>query len=215
VLKKILINKKNIPVPVPVRTLNQALEWVDQTLIPEGHTITRITLDGRVLTDEHDAHIQFGNASLTQKSILELQIDSPVELAVQTIEAVHNLASVVLASLKTLAVECWKAKPIDKPEELENVPADIELVLELIEHATGLIDPSAVDIAPLKGIGGLLQRDTISIQMAIANSDWRAAAKILLNKFEPLLEELVSESESLQIRVMALPGSATLAKAGS
>ncbi len=214
-LKSVLINNKKIPVPVPIMTLDQALTWVEEVLVQEGHTITRIELDGRVLTDGYDDSENLGASRLTKDSILILQIDSPIELAIQTIEAIRNLASVVNTGIKKLAVDCWQAKPIDKPEGVDDVSIDVELVLELLDHSAGIIDPTTVETAAINGIATLLKRELVSIQMAISNSDWRAAARILLNRLEPLFNDLIYETEELQIKVRAIQSDHGLAKAGS
>jgi len=202
-------------VPVPVKTLTQALQWVEDTLVPDGHTITRIELDGRILTDGFEDDENLGESIMTSESLLVIQIDSPIELAVQTMEAINNLASVIYSGLKILAVECWQSKPIDKPRELSGIAGDVELILDLVSHSAGLIDPTTIETAAINGIAVMLKRDSKSLQLAISNSDWKASARILLNRVEPLLNDLISETESLQIKVMALNNSAALARAGS
>jgi len=214
-LKSLLINQKKVPVPVPVKTLTQALQWVEDTLVPDGHTITRIELDGRILTDGFEDDENLGESIMTSESLLVIQIDSPIELAVQTMEAINNLASVIYSGLKILAVECWQSKPIDKPRELSGIAGDVELILDLVSHSAGLIDPTTIETAAINGIAVMLKRDSKSLQLAISNSDWKASARILLNRVEPLLNDLISETESLQIKVMALNNSAALARAGS
>ena len=201
--------------PVPVKTLTQALQWVEDTLVPDGHTITRIELDGRILTDGFEDDENLGESIMTSESLLVIQIDSPIELAVQTMEAINNLASVIYSGLKILAVECWQSKPIDKPRELSGIAGDVELILDLVSHSAGLIDPTTIETAAINGIAVMLKRDSKSLQLAISNSDWKASARILLNRVEPLLNDLISETESLQIKVMALNNSAALARAGS
>jgi len=125
------------------------------------------------------------------------------------------LASVIYSGLKILAVECWQSKPIDKPRELSGIAGDVELILDLVSHSAGLIDPTTIETAAINGIAVMLKRDSKSLQLAISNSDWKASARILLNRVEPLLNDLISETESLQIKVMALNNSAALARAGS
>src|SRR5262245_45241428 len=109
-LKKVFINSKKVPVPVPVRNLGDALRWVEQTLVPAGHVITRVALDGRILGDAETGAEGVGSMLLAETCKLEIQIDSPADLTVQTLDALRNLASVVLSGLKVLAVDCWQAK---------------------------------------------------------------------------------------------------------
>jgi hypothetical protein len=201
-LKRVFINNKKVPVPVPVRTLGEALEWVDQTLVPPGHTVTRVCLDGKVLGEEALAQPHVQDQELVDDAKLELQIDSPVDLAIQTLDAMRNLASVVHGGLKPLAVECWQSKPVDKPGEIDSVANDLELILDLHEHLKGLLDPTGVEVAAVQGIAAITKRCAVSLQMARANSDWKACARLLLNRLEPLMKDLIAEAESLQIRVL-------------
>ncbi len=205
-LKRVIINAKKVPVPVPVKTLADALRWVEETLVPAGHTVTRVALDERVVGDNVTPE-QLA-AQLTDASKLEIQIDSPVELTVQTIDAMRNLAAVILSGLKVLAVECWQARAQARPSELDSVTNDLELILDLIAHVAGLIDPLHVDAAATQGIAALLKRVLVGLKMAKANSDWKACARLLLNRLEPLMRDLVVEAETLQIRILTQAGAA-------
>lgn len=199
-LKKIFINSKKVPVPVPVRSLGEALRWVETTLVPVGHTITRVALNDRVIPDwTAESDVETG---LNDATRLEVQIDSPVDLTVQTLDAMRNLASVVGSGLKPLAVDCWQARSNTKPDEIDAVSSDTDLILDLIEHVSGLVNPMDVDIAAVQGIAAMLKRASVGIAMAKANSDWKACARLLLNRLEPLLKDLVAESETLQIRIL-------------
>ena len=213
-LKRVFINGKKVPVPVPVRTLGEALRWVEQTLVPSGHTITRICLDQRVLGDlvlepEHLAR------SLSEATNLEVQIDSPTELAIQTLDALHSLASVVQGGLKPLAVRCWQSRPGDKPAEVDGVVSDLELLLDLITHVGDLAEPLRIDVTHLQALGGHLRRATVGLDMARSNSDWKAAARLLLNKLEPLFADLLAEAETLQVRILTVGPASAVAPTGS
>lgn len=201
-LKKVIINQKKVPVPVPILTLGDAVRWVEATLVPQGHTITRVTLNDKVVSgDDLESDVR-----LTVETKLEIQIDSPVELAVQTLEATRNLSSVIFSGLKALAVECWQAKPQVKPTELPSVSNDLSLILDLIEHIVSLVEPMDIDVAPLQGIKLMLGRVSVGLSMAASSSDWKACARLLLNRLEPLLKDLMAESESIQMRVIAHSG---------
>lgn len=200
-LKKVFINNKKIPVPVPVRTLFEALTWVENTLVPAGHTITRIALNDKLVSDLFSTGTAEQDISLGDDSRLEIQIDSPMDLTVQALEAMRNLSSVVMGGLKMLAYQCWKARPGARIEELESVANDMLLILDLIDHVSGLVGPMDMEVAPIQGIGGVLRQVSVSLAMARSNSDLKASAKLLLNRLEPLLKELIAESESLQIRL--------------
>jgi len=207
-LKKILINQKLIPVPVPLKTMREALEWVENTLIRPGQSITRVTLNGRSISGERLENRSASELSsnLDDKSKLEFQVDTPADLAIQTLEAIHNLAAVVLGGLKAQAVTCWQARPNERPPEVETVHGDVVLMLDLLEHLRGLVDESGADMAALSGIATMMNRVEVGIGMAKSNSDWKACARLLLNRLEPLLKDLVAESETLQIKILATRG---------
>jgi hypothetical protein len=202
-LKRVIINGKRVPVPVPVKTLAEALRWVEETLVPAGHSITRVALDDRQLGDLEPGGGDYGAVKLGEQTKLEVRIDSPVDLAVQTLEAIRNLSAAVGVGLKPLAVELWQARPGHRSPELDGITGDLQLMLDLIDHVTGLVDPMHVDISAAQGIGLLLRRATLGAQMAKSNSDWKGAARILLNRIEPQLKELVNESETLQLRILS------------
>jgi hypothetical protein len=205
-LKRVFVNNRKIPVPVPVKTLGDALVFVEQTLVPEGHTVTRVVLDGRTLSE--DRLSEHRGTPLNDESRLEVQVDSPADLAVQTLDALRNLALVIGSGLKPLAVECWQAKATTRPAELDAVTSDLKLILDLIDHLSGLVDATHIDAAAIQGLSGMVQRVHSSLDLARGNSDWRASARILLNRLEPLLKDLVAEAESLQIRIMTAPTAA-------
>lgn len=207
-LKRVIVNNKKVPVPVPVKTLADALAWIETTLVPPGHVMTRVALDERVLGDGEDdvPMAELAQTPMTPETKLEVQIDSPADLAVQTLDAMRNLAQVIGTGLKPLAVECWTTRGAAKPTELPGCENDLTLVLDLIDHVSGLMEASLTDCAALLGNATLLKKAAIGVSMARSNSDWKAVAKILLNKIEPLLKDLVEESESLQIRVLTSYG---------
>ena len=214
-LRRIFINNKKVPVPVPVRTLADMLAWVEETLVPAGHSITRVTLDDRQLTarDLEPAapnRENLGATVLKDEAKLEIQIDSPTDLTMQTLDAIRNLASIIVSGLKPLAVECWQARGSLKPIELDSAINDGQLILDLIEHVSGLVDPQNVEAAATLGIGAMLKRASVGLTMARANSDWKGAARILLNKYEPLLKDLMAEAETLHLRVATMPAQVAL-----
>ena len=45
-LKSITLNRKKIPVPIPLTSLREAIAWVESDLLTQDRTITQVTLDG-------------------------------------------------------------------------------------------------------------------------------------------------------------------------
>ncbi len=208
-LKKILLNNRLVPVPVPVRNLAQALAWVESNLVPGGSLITRVVLDRDVIEYDNVVLVpKKAQAELTEKSRLEIQIDSPATLATQTLDTVHSLCAAILGTLKGIAVHAWQSKTSEKIPDLYSLHDDIMLILDLIGHAQVLLQSATaaklVDPAPVAGIGRLLEQSLSSFSLARSQSDWKACAKVMLNRFEPLLKDLLMESETLQIRVLGI-----------
>lgn len=208
-LKKILVNNRLVPVPVPVLTLAQALSWVESTLVPAGSFVTRVILDRDAI--EYDSGVvpqRLANLPLSDKSRLEIQLDSPASLALQTLDTIHSLSSAVLGTLKSIAVNAWQTRPADKVPEIVSLNDDVRLVIDLIGHVNELLLSATaaklLDPGPVAGIGRLLEQNLASYNMARSQSDWKACAKVMLNRFEPLLKDLLVESETLQIRVLAI-----------
>lgn len=199
-IRMVYVNKKKIPVPIPIQTLYEAVSWVEATLVLDGHTITNVILDDDIVFDENGFE---QDCALTERSKLEFQIDSPIDLAVQTLEAIQNLTSVVGASLKQLAVECWQSKPSDYPKDIDGVIDDLELIRDLFSHVKELFDRNVVQFGLMLDYAEGVASHLVSIKMAVSNSDWRALARILLNRLEPALKDLTAETEAFQIRIMA------------
>jgi hypothetical protein len=205
-LKHVLVNSKKVPVPVPVRTMAEALEWLEHTLVPAGHTITRIALDEQLIGYTAEVAL-LQSLKLSPSSKLAIQIESPAELTLQTLDATRNLSEVINGGLKALAVACWQVRGSFKPQELETLCNDLQLVTELTEHAASLLDLGSGEAAALQGIAGLVKRTAAALAMAKANSDWKGCARLLLNRLEPLLKELTNEAESQQIHLLGRVGS--------
>lgn len=208
-LKKILINNRLVPVPVPVSTLAQAMAWIESSLVPAGSFVTRVILDQDVM--EYDAGVlpaRSASMVLGEKSRLEIQMDSPASLATQTLDTIHSLSSAILGTLKGMAVHAWQTRPADKLPELLALRDDVQLVTDLIGHVNDLLmgatTAKLLDPGPVAGIGRLLEQNLTSYNLARSQSDWKACARVMLNRFEPLLKDLLVESETLQIRVLAI-----------
>jgi len=207
-LKKILINQKPIPVPVPLKTLQEVVSWVESTLVKQGQSITRIVFNGRSLSGERleaRSSVEF-RSEVDETSKIEFQLETPTDLAVQALDAIHNLSAVILGGLKAQAVAVWQAKPSEKPAEVETVYGDVKLLIDLMEHLQGLVNGQHVDAAAVTGVYTMLKRVEVAISMARSNSDWKACARVFLNRLEPLLKDLAAESEALLVRILATRG---------
>ena len=201
-LKKVLIREKEIPVPIPVRNLQEAITWISSTFVEEGAVITKVTLDGVDLAFG-DEKIEKG-ISLAEKSLLRVQIDNPRELSIKTLDVIRDLSVGMNDKLKNLAVKGWES-PSNKEffYDTRLILDDLNLALHMIEHVNGLVDYTHVDAAPVNGTYRLLIRVREKLMHAYTKKDGKECANLLLNRLEPLLKDLSNESENLQIRIFS------------
>lgn len=194
-LKRVLINRRTVPVPVPIKNLEQALHWVQQTLVLGDQVITKIVLDGKEIGEEL-------GVTFTETSRLELFIESPIDLSVQTLETARNLAAILCGGLRPLAVACWEATPKQAPIETESILVDVRLIIDLIDHFHALIGPKDAATGDLVALHDSISQSLTGLKMARSQSDWRGFARILLNRLETELDKLCSESASIQANLL-------------
>lgn len=199
-LRKLTLNRKVIPIPVPLQTLGEAVQWIGDTLLLPGHSITRLTVNGV----DYDFATDTSKIPLKNSDLLDVKVDSPIDLSVQTLEALSNLASIVLRGVKPLAVVAWEASGQKPPDTLPTIHEDLELIGQLLENFWGLSLPSRIETANLKNLTNDQNRITASLSLAKGNSDWRGYAKIMLNRLEPLLQDLIGECECLEAVILEL-----------
>lgn len=201
-LKKIFLKGKAIPVPIPVLNLHEAIEWIESTLVPSGHLLTKIELDNDDLTD-HIQDLDLKKIFLKPESILEVKIESPKDLALQTLESIYELCRCVYEKLKPVAVSCWQVTSRRPQPILNSVLQDIGLIIALTDHLIHLIDASRIEAAPVQGLVRLVIRANARLTELIKSRNWRDASALMLTQLEPLLKELIKESEALQMQIFA------------
>ena len=138
-LKTIILNQKKVPVPIPIKNLSEAVQWVEQHLLRPDHSVTKIAIDGKEV-DIEDSLSQMGSLALNQKSKLEMRVDSPTEISIQTIDALRNLSVVLEKSLKPMAVTCWEFEGTEDPLDFPTLCGDLDLILDLVDHIVLLLD---------------------------------------------------------------------------
>ncbi len=201
-LKKLLLNKRTIPVPIPIKTLDEAAIWVEQNFVPPSYSITRIFLDGQDVMEEIGAVANDGKSRrpifLHSKSNLEIQIDSPVELAIQSLETIRNLVDVMLQMVKPLAIECWEMTSFQKSAKLEMTYEDFGLIIELWHNYCDINPVKIPDLKAIFSIETSLEKLYLELGHLKEKAEWKGCAKIILNKIEPLLKSFLTEAERLQ-----------------
>ena len=45
-IKSVIINRKKVPVPVPIRKLAELIDWIESDLLQKEDLITRIVMNG-------------------------------------------------------------------------------------------------------------------------------------------------------------------------
>lgn len=196
-LKNLIANKKKIPVPVPIKILRDAILWIESVLVLKDHTITKIELDGRLVDYSVAVDGSPSRTLLTDNSKLEIQIDSPLDLSIQTIDVIRSMAMVMKRSLRVMAVTCWQSPQKTMPAEVDVLASDLGLIRDLVDHLSLLLK-GEVSISAVETVATSLDKLKIAMDMSIRNSDWQGTAKILLKQLEPKLADLHESLDILQ-----------------
>lgn len=200
-LKRIVVNQKIIPVPVPLKTLSEVCSWVDDTLVAVGETVTSALLDGKDILDYWGLDKVCSSISVHDEMRLELRIESPEDLAFQTLDTIHALAGTVMRGLKALAVHLWQSRQNEIQPELSAVIEDVSLICELMERLQELAALVEIDVNALSKILASIRDIKSRLELAMASGDWREAAQILLRDtatnagLETMLKRMAQESE--------------------
>lgn len=196
-LKRITLNGRRVPVPVPIRDLTEAVAWVQKHLVRADHAITRIELNGVDVDMSNDGECHVEALPLDEGSDLRIKVDSPHEISLQTLDVLRNLSSVVGRNLKPIAVQLWEHKGLRLPVETTAVFDDFGLMQELLDHVLLLLD-KRVDATNVLSLQTALNKAFTALQYAVQTADWKAAAKVLLNQVETPAQELASELTSVE-----------------
>ncbi|RYZ49947.1 MAG: hypothetical protein EOP07_23685 [Proteobacteria bacterium] len=196
-LKRITLNGRRVPVPVPIRDLSEAVQWVQKHLVRPDHHITRIELNGSDVEFSSDGECHVDAIDLSEGSDLRIKVDSPHEICIQTLDVLRNLSSVVGRNLKPIAVQLWEHKGLKLPPESASVFEDFGLMQELLDHVLLLLD-KRVDATNVCSLQSALNKAFTALNYAVQTADWKAAAKVLLNQIETPASELANELTSVE-----------------
>jgi hypothetical protein len=205
-IKEIVLNSKKVPVPVPIRDLSELLGWISTTLLTGEHVVTRIRVNGSEVDLDLVANGRYSQVIPTNAKI-EIRIDSPIDLTIQTVDALRNLATIIQPGLRPLAVECWGLNSKTTPKELDNVQADVDLLGDLLMNAVATIEAHQIRVEGLREFTDLIRDFGAAIAAARSNSDWKACSKLLLNKLEPGLEKLMNATILVQNELFQIKAS--------
>jgi hypothetical protein len=202
-LKRLIINQNIIPVPVPLRNLAEVCSWVDETLVEVGKTVTSASLDGRNILELWGHLPVCESVSIHPDMRLELRVESPEELALQSLDAIHSLCFAILSGIKSLAVHLWQARKNDIQPELVEVIDDIDLVARLIDRLRDMGIDRSVELGKLIERLTQLQKILNDLNRVKLSGDWKDAAQILLRDssvipgLETVLRSVSAESKTL------------------
>ena len=207
-LKHLMINQKLIPVPVPLRNLAEVCTWVDETLVEVGKTVTSAILDGRNVLELWGQLTVCESVSIHPDMRLELRVESPEELTLQSLDAIQSLCLAILSGIKSLAVHLWQARKNDIQPELVEVIHDLDLVVRLIDRLRDMGVDQNAELGKLIERLEQLQKNLNDLSRAKLSGDWKEAAQILLRGtpttpgLESVLREVSAESRTLHQSLM-------------
>jgi hypothetical protein len=207
-LKRLVINQKTIPVPVPVKTLADACSWIDEILVPIGETVTSAALDGKDILDLWSAPKASSAIGLHPDSRLEIRIESPEDLALQSLDTIHALSGAILRGVKSLAVHLWQSRQNEIQPELQSVREDVNLICELMDRMEDMGIADKIDLGAIRELKVRIKNIGICLTAATSIGDWKGAAQILLRDtstaigLESSLRQLVDESEACHLRLL-------------
>ncbi len=196
-LKKIKVGNKIVPVPVPLKTLKQAMKWVEETFMGEESIITKVVLDGAEV--EFDKPSVGRTLALTPSTELEVFVESPKDLCIHLLDAVSDLSYGIEKSLRLMAFHIYDGRHEDQHKNMKSMESDIRMTSNLIAHLNGIVDKTQMEMGPINGIDCLLKRVMKTFQETKKNQDWKQTARLMLNRMEPLLKDLVVEAEKVQM----------------
>ncbi|MCX6125478.1 MAG: hypothetical protein NTV34_12135 [Proteobacteria bacterium] len=215
-LKRLLINQKWVPVPIPIKNLADAFSWLETSMIPDGQSLTSAILDGRPVIDVWGDLNATSRIPLGPDSRLDVRIESPMDLALQGIETAHTLCGAILRNVKYLAVHLWQCAPACLQPELQQMSEDVEIIIDLIDHAKDLGGETFADFGPMIDLQAHLKKIMLSLSAAFCRSDWRGCAQVLLRDtgastgLESTLKMLQEEFETAHLRVLTSRASASI-----
>lgn len=204
-LKNLQLNGKNIPVPVPIKNIDEAVKWIGSTLLKNDEILTKIVVNKKEI-DFNDSK-KLKNHSLSKESVVQFQVDSPREISVQTLDTIRDLSLEIEKQLNFVAVKCWQLPEKQHVEQLKQIAVDLELIFSMVEHLNVLVDYTHADTAAVNALCLLIKRVHIRLNKHINAEDYRGCARILVNQLDGLLKELAIESEALEYRLFSAEAS--------
>ncbi len=191
-----MVNGQEMPVPIPVTSLTEAMNWFESNMLPEDKAVTCLYLDGEDITEIYQSH-SLKSQALTPQSKLEVLVESPVELTIGCLEAMDGTAKMLIGESKRLCVQLWQLDPLAAPTEVVRFEEDLRLLLDLAYHMLEFVDRTGASIAGVIANSRLLTRNLQELEDAHRQKNFQLCARIILNKIRPWLKEQSTEVEKV------------------
>jgi hypothetical protein len=193
VLKSIVLNQKKLPVPIPVRTLGEALNWVENHLQTKDQCLTKVVLNRKSL----DLETLDPKLKLNEQTFLELRLDSVDSLCIQSLEAIQNLLIIAEREQKDLVIQLWDFQGL-MPQSLKNFLNDLDLVVALIQQVNLFLEQKQ-----LLAMGEDLQTIRRDIEVFKRRQDWREIVSVIINRLSRIYADLAREVTSLESEILS------------
>jgi hypothetical protein len=197
-LKFVHIKNHRIPIPVPLANLEEALQWVSSTFAVDDKLITRALLDGQVIDLDQG---NFEQIILKAESDLFVQVESPTEISVQSLEVIKDFCTVLTGRMKVTAVGLYEYEGREVTSNLSSMLEDMAYLTDLRIHVNEIIDAYHEDIAPFEAMALVCDRVMRDLNLHIQAKSWKQCASILLNRLDPFLKMLRQEVVLLQGKI--------------
>ncbi|MBP6218116.1 MAG: hypothetical protein KA436_05985 [Oligoflexales bacterium] len=201
-LKKFFLGNKEIPIPLPISNLGEALQWIDKAFVKDGMVLTSFVLDGESWVDRLQGK-EIYDVALNPSSRLDVKIESAQSISVQILQTISDLSFVVQRKMLEIGVDCWESGRGGAEYKLSAIMGDIKLLLDLVDHINGIMDYSHEEMAALNALSHLVRVYYHQLIELSSEKKFQKIAHILVNRLDSCLKELVLESGNLQIHIIS------------
>jgi len=202
-LRKLILKHREIPIPVPVHTLGEAIHWLENTfLLKNDAVLTSAILEDKELINElYRKSVR--DLRLNESSNLQIKIETPKDLSSQSLDVVCDLAYGIAIRLKKMDLESWQEQGAKAVGDLEEIHSDVQLLLDLLAHINGLSDEIPMHMSTINRLCSLLVLENLQLRTSLTGENWMAVAKVLEKQMLPHLRELAREGEAIQLQMLS------------
>jgi hypothetical protein len=210
-LKKITLNDQEVSVPIPIFSFEEAISWIDSTLLKNGEVITKIFLNSEEISLEKIDSLN--KSKLSKDETLLVRTDSPKSLSIQILEVLSEMSLGVETKSQKIAIHIWKNPDVKQIKNLKNLLDDVSLMISLVDHINGILDYSHQDMAGINGCSLLIKNVYHKIKNFSKLKNWTECSTLIVGRLDPLLRNFVLECDNAKLRVLeALPFNEALPK---